>query len=228
MRYNNPCLKQFRPDYLGADRHALKKLRAPVTAKVATLHLWKTKFDLVGFCFLGLFVMASLATAGIVPDGYPVTRYSSLWERSPFTISSVHQDLVPAGFAAGLALVGVAKIGTEDFVILLNKDSQERINVGSKANELGFKLISVEPNADPLKVSVTIQKGSEVAQVKYDQTLLAAQAVPPGNPQPIAPGGQPSAPNPRFIRVPRTLPIPLPYSVQTTTPVPAAGTLPSH
>ena len=126
-----------------------------------------------------LLLPGALAWAGpAAPDGYPVSRYASLWERSPFTIASVRQDVVPEGFASKLVLAGVARIGADDFAILVNKDSQERINVSSEPNGQGMKLLSVEPNADPLKACVTIQKGVEVAVVRYDQALLVATTAP--------------------------------------------------
>jgi hypothetical protein len=164
---------------------------------------------------------ASLARGGVIPDGLPVNRYAALWQHSPFTIASVEQVVVQAGFASKLALVGIARIGSEDIVTLLNKESQERFTVGAKPNDQDLKLVSVEPNADPLKAAATIQKGGEVAKVRFDQSLLAAQAPQnaapnggqqpgPGNGQP--PGIQPPGINPGIntVRVRRTLPIPQP------------------
>jgi len=192
------------------------------------------KFYLYTFVILGLSGISSAAKAGVVPEGYPVERYSALWQRSPFTIASIQQEAVPAGFASKLALVAVAKIGSEDMAILLDKDSQERINVDSGINGKGLKLVSVEPNPDPLKASVTIQKGAEVAKVKYDPSLLAAAGVPPPNnanpvpgqiPPPI-PGQAVSPPLPPVSRVRRTLPIPSPYQAPPVTNVPAPAVPP--
>jgi len=172
----------------------------------------------------GLFLLGMLAKAGPVPEGYPVDRYSTLWKRSPFTIASVQQDAVPDSFASKLALVGVARIGSEDFVILLNKDSQERINVSSITNGQGLKLIAVEANPDPLKASATIQKGTEIANVKYDQTLLAASSVPVpavnvAAPQALPPNGEPPIPHtgPTPVRRHRPLPMPTPYQALSGT-----------
>ncbi|MGB8354682.1 MAG: hypothetical protein WCD79_12385 [Chthoniobacteraceae bacterium] len=197
------------------------------------------KAIILKFGIFGFYCAGALAVAGGIPDGYPVDRYKSLWEHSPFTIASVQQEVVPAGFASKMALVGIAKIGSEDLVILLNKDSQERLNVGPQANEQGIKLISVEPNSDPLKVCVTIQKGSEVAKVKFDPALLSASAAAPNNPGNIQPQqpvpanqGQimppPAGSNPPVVRVRRSLPIPAPYPVQPTSTVPSQGTSQPH
>ena len=179
--------------------------------------------------WVGIICAASFANAGVIPDGFPVNRYVSLWEHSPFTIASVQQEVAPEGFASRLALVGVAKIGSEDVVTLLNKESQERFSVGAKPDAQGLKIVTVEPNADPLKVSVTIQKGGETGRVKFDQTLLAAVQAAPGPPnnvapQNVAPQQQPpnqgpivsNLPMPPLVplRMRRSMPIPTPFSTQ--------------
>ena len=185
------------------------------------------KLNIFRFAIFALCGICSPAKAGVVPDGYPVGRYSSLWEHSPFTIASVQQEVVPAGFASKLALVSVGRIGSADMVILLDKDSQERITVSSDSadNTRGLKLVSIEPDTEPLKASVTIQKGAEVAKVKYDPSLLAATTAPPpvpganGIPQPgqTIPGQPPPPP---MTRVRRTLPIPSPYMAPPVNSVP--------
>jgi hypothetical protein len=163
---------------------------------------------------------AARAEEKAVPQGYAVERYAALWERSPFTTASAVEDAPPA--AAKLALAGLARIGSEDTVTVLNKESQERIIVTQTPNAQGYKLVSVEPNADPLKVVVTLLKGDESIKVRFDPTLLAAQsktAPPPGqNPLPNAnPLGMPTAMpvarplNPGSVeRQVRRPPIPLP------------------
>ena len=176
------------------------------------------------FLFHQLLILACLASpmvrAGVIPVGYSLDRYSSLWKRSPFTIASVQQEVVPAGFASKFALVGLAKIGSEDVVTLLDKESQERIILSSQEGAQDLKLILVERDADPLKTSVTIQKGGETGRVKFDPSLLAA-ANPPSPAAPASAGAQvtPVQPSPQLLRVRRSLPIPSPYQAQPPAPV---------
>ncbi|MGB8352885.1 MAG: hypothetical protein WCD79_03275 [Chthoniobacteraceae bacterium] len=169
------------------------------------------------FFIVAFFCMPQLAGAGDIPQGYSVDRYTSLWKHSPFTIASVEQNTASVGFASKFALVGVGRIGSEDVVTLLNKESLERIVVSSKAGRQDLKLILVEQDADPLKTSVTLQKGDEVGKVKFDQALLAVSNPPssPGNPQASAVppnGGSQTAL--ALLRVRRSLPIPSPYQAQ--------------
>ena len=166
---------------------------------------------------LGCFCICPLAYGGVIPEGYPVDRYQTLWEHSPFTIASVQPDAAPdTGLATKFSLVGFAKNGQETLVILLKKDSQERVFIGSEPNKENLKLVSVEGDAEPAKCVVTVQKGSEVAKLKFDTAFLAAQgSANPGNPSPsgatVPPGnpGQPGSP----LRVQRHLPIPSPVQI---------------
>jgi hypothetical protein len=134
----------------------------------------------------------SFVKADVIPGGFAVDRYSSLWEHSPFTVSSIQQLVIPPGFADKLALVGIIKIGSENMVTLFNKDSLERISVSTNSSPEGMKIVSVELDKDPQKDSVTIQKGDEIAKVKFDKIPAGSGQVAQtaGNPPlaPVSPG----------------------------------------
>ena len=143
---------------------------------------------------------------------------------------SVYHCIDPAGsasaivFADKLTLVGIAKIGNEDIVTLLNKESLERISISSNLNPQGLKIVSVELNTDPLKACVTIKKGDEIAKVQFDKTLAEggkASSTPGNNAAtPPIPSGiarpmviQPHAPiSERVVRIVS----PVPYSGQAS------------
>jgi hypothetical protein len=152
--------------------------------------------------------VAPLCAEDAIPRGYPAERYAVLWERSPFTTASA-ADAVQDEPAAKLALAGVAKIGDEDIVTILNKDSQERTLVTQTANAQGYKLVSIEQNSDPLKVVATLQKGTESLKVRFDPSLLTAQSAQP------QPTGQNPLPNGRSMPMPMP-PQPMPQNVQIT------------
>ena len=139
-----------------------------------------SRFHSFGFLLGGaIFCALSFARGGsAIPDGYPADRYAPLWTHSPFTLASVQQEAAP-GFAQNLAVVGIVRIGSEDWVTLLNKQSQERFIVGAEPDEQGVKVVAVVTDADPLKTRVTIQKGGELATVGFDRTLLATTQTPP-------------------------------------------------
>lgn len=186
--------------------------------------------------FFGIWLWGAFSSAqeAVIPAGFGVDRYASLWEHSPFTIASVQQDATPAGFAEKLALVGVAKIGTENLATVINKDSQERISVSSKPNDQGWKLIAVDSDPDLLKVVATIQSGNETAKVRFDPALIAASAQPQpqppppnvGHPPPSIGGVPPPAPSVVPVRRVRHLPvIPQPSTMPV---VPSYSQPPGH
>lgn len=131
----------------------------------------------IPFLFVALLCVARIAQAGPVPEPQPAEHFSALWQKNPFTIASTEQ--VPqAGFAQNLAVVGIAKIGGESIVTVLNKQTQERFTMDSGGGPQGMKVVSVSMDADPLKASVTIRKGGETATVGFDRALLAMAQSP--------------------------------------------------
>ena len=174
-------------------------------------------------------IFSSASAAGDeVPAGFPVERYSVLWQHSPFTIASVQQTEVPAGFAQNLTVVGIAKIGDKDLVTLLNKQSLERFIVKAEPNAQGMKVLSVENDSDPLKTSVMLQSGGEIAKVGFDKSLIQQnQSAPHADPNAVAQntpvaGQPPSPPADNMPPVPgrrvRRLP-----AIPALNPAPASG-----
>jgi hypothetical protein len=176
----------------------------------------------------GLCCAFSLVRADVVPGGFPADRYASLWEHSPFTTASVQQEAAPPGFADKLTLVGLAKVGDEDIVTLLNKESQERINLSTNKSPQGLKIVSVELNADPMKACVTIQKGNETAKVRFDKsTSGGGQMASVANPVFNNAGVVQSAPNNPQPRVPRPVTVPVSERVvRIISPAPPDGSIP--
>lgn len=176
------------------------------------------------FLFAALWCVARIAWAGPVPEPQPAERYSALWQKNPFTIASV-EDAPQAGFAQNLAVVGIAKIGGEAIVTVLNKQTQERFTMDSSGGPQGMKVVSVSMDTDPLKASVTIRKGGETATVGFDRALLAmtqSPAPPAGVTEqaasPVAPrgfvilGGTNSSPPGAAKKQKRFQPVPIPLT----------------
>lgn len=133
----------------------------------------------LSFALAGDDAVPNAAGDDAVPKGYPVERYAVLWEHSPFTMVSTAPMAPQAGFAQNLAVVGIAKFGDHNLVTLVDRKSMERMTIDTDADAHGIKVVSVETDPDPLKTKVTIQKGSEVATVGFDKSLLAMIQTPP-------------------------------------------------
>lgn len=130
-----------------------------------------------GLCFSVCWAGSlSAADTQTIPTAFPIERYESLWKHSPFTLTSVEETETDQGFGQFFALAGVARIGSDDLVTLLDKRTQERLLISAKLDSRGFQLVSVQSDHDILKVAVKIKKGAEVATLKFDPALLAARA----------------------------------------------------
>src|ERR1700677_3427445 len=185
----------------------------------------RNKFSLL--LWGGLCCAFSLVKGDVLPGGFPADRYSTLWEHSPFTISSIQQEAVPPGLADKLTLVGLAKVCEEDIVTLLNKESMERIYLRTNTSPQGLKIVSVELNADPMKACVTIQKGNETARVVFDTNAPTGGQVAV-SPNPVNnPGAARSFPAPVQPAPPQPATAPVsPRVVRIISPVPPSGNIP--
>ena len=158
----------------------------------------------------------------VIPKGYAVDRYAPLWEHSPFALASVQQETVQASFSQNFAVVGLAKVGNEDLVTVVNKQSMERITLDSTPNAQGIKVVAVESADDVTKLKVTLQKGNETGTITFDRSLLAAgQGAAttvqnsPGTVSPVLGGPNPTASNMPPIptrKLMRPPPLPTPRS----------------
>ena len=130
---------------------------------------WPTKWIVLLPC-AGL---AIAETPTDTPQGYPPDRYESLWKHSPFTLSSVAMEASSLAMDK-LALVGVGKVGTGEFVAVIDRQSQERFTITPKANQQGYRLVTLRLNEDPLKVIATVTRGSETFAVRFDPASVKA------------------------------------------------------
>ncbi len=131
-------------------------------------------------------------TAAEIPKPFPVSRYSALFEKSPFAVATAAPEAAPAAenFATNFVVTGIAKNrGTDSkevyTVFVRSRDLSTRLVLtGDKPSDEGISVVSVEEAAVAAKSSVVLKKGSETGRVEFDQAALAASSG----------GGQPPAP----------------------------------
>lgn len=199
-----------------------------------------------GFCplaLLGILAVQITAASAVlaedpIPAPYPPERYEPIWKKSPFTLSSAAPEATGT-FADNIALVGIFKSEGEVYAAILDKTTQKRELVSSKANDKGIRVLQTESSNERDKVSVILEKNGEKATLRYDMTFLQASAAkaPANQPAvtapntPPVPGGPPPATRPPRRRLissnpngqaspgsPQPIPIPAPKNNQ---PVPA-------
>lgn len=129
-----------------------------------------------------LLFLACGAAFADVPKKQPLTKYSKLWNDSPFTSKPViNNNALEVNPFEDYTLVGVSSIEGGYRVTLLNKKKpDERVFLESAGtNPEGFKILGVEKKpGDPLGTTVRIGKGSQTGLVAFDSKLLALKAVP--------------------------------------------------
>ncbi len=137
-----------------------------------------------------------------VPKKAPLTKYSNLYNNSPFTSKPIIQG--PGEEENPLddyALIGVSPIENSGYrVTLINKKKpEERITVDSGKTGTGFTILGVDREpGDPLGTAVRMKSGSTSGVVKFDEQLLALTPAPQQvTPQPNIPG-QPPQPQPQL------------------------------
>ncbi len=135
---------------------------------------------------------------GLVPPSFPLSRYSGLWENSPFQLESIAPPTVSEGLAQRYALTGIASIDGTPLVFLMERATQQRIMLKKDAEQGGISLVQVDEQKKYDESTATIRRGGEVGVIKFDVSASGAQPMPmptmPGHPGAnIQPQGMPSA-----------------------------------
>lgn len=113
------------------------------------------------------------ADGEIIPKGFDVSRYETLWKTSPFTLASAAAE-GPGGFADQLVLVGFWKLGGSNSVVIRDKQKQTWSTVTQTPNPDGVSLVSIQESNQ--ETTATIKKGEETATLKFDRVQIAATA----------------------------------------------------
>lgn len=134
-----------------------------------------------------------------VPLAYPEDRYLTMWDKNPFLLKTVVVDQKTESFAKDWALRGIMASDGLYHVSILNKvtGKSERLKEGESGKE--FRLVSVNYDKNRRKSSVKVSRGTETAELTYDEGMLSqpvtiqnTQSVTAG--QNAMPGANPGAP----------------------------------
>ena len=161
-------------------------------------------------CLLAILSLAHAENASL-PQPIPEDHYQPIWARSPFTIA-VADDDAPKGT---WALVGLTQDGEGPLVIVLNRQTQERVTVTNQPNQEGFSVETVDFNPDLLQSSARIKTPAGALTVHFDQALTVVSNAAPASNQSPTPGRPASGTPPR-----PPAPGGIPYNVITHTTLP--------
>jgi hypothetical protein len=125
-----------------------------------------------------------------IPSAYPEERYLPVWKKSPFM-----REAAPApeqarkSFSRDFFLSGYVESADETIAYLKNQKTGESIRLTTKGGNSDFRLLTLKKDRDPGKVFVTIEHGTEKADIGYDPAAFAQ----PASPGQGAPAGAPPA-----------------------------------
>lgn len=143
----------------------------------------------------------------IIPKAFPEERYLTMWDKNPFMLKTTAIIQTVESFAKDWALSGISATGGVYTVRIYNKQTGkfERLKEGQDTGS-EFKLVKVSYDKDRTKSKVEVMRGTEKAELTYDDSLLSRPVTvqntmgatgAPGQPPGANPGkpGQPQNPN---------------------------------
>jgi hypothetical protein len=133
----------------------------------------------------------------MLPKGFEVSRYQSIWERNPFTLVTPSLGLATSAFSK-LILVNWLHDKGKDILFVEDTETNEvkKVTKEEGGNSDRLRLIEVVPNKNPSLIIAKLTNGREegIVKFKFDQAQntqvvnpnLAMQRAIPGQ----APNGQ--------------------------------------
>lgn len=151
--------------------------------------------------------MAEGSDEETIPQAFPEDRYLTMWDKNPFMLKTAVITQVKESFAKDWALSGISATGGVYTVRIFNKQTGkfERLKEGQDTGS-EFKLVKVSYDKDRSKSKVEVMRGTEKAELTYDDSLLSRPVTvqntmgatgAPGQAPGTNPGkpGQPQNPN---------------------------------
>jgi hypothetical protein len=130
-----------------------------------------------------------------IPDAFPVARYEASWNKNPFLLKTAAIAQIQESWAKDYVLTSLAEIDGVFRASIKNKVTGESKRlVQGKEGDSEFKIVTVNLQPNKKESSVQIAKGSETADLKYDETQMTAQGRPAQGQPTAARAGMPVLP----------------------------------
>jgi hypothetical protein len=155
-----------------------------------------------------LLAILPCAHAQVIPAGFNVERYASVWERNPFAPATTAAPTVRRSVFDNLYLTSWLIDGDKKAIWVENLDTKEVQRIVAEPNQKSLRLIEMHPNPNPRSVEAVISDGKELGTIKFrydDQppsgSTASAFAQTPAVADPKTSGPQePASPNSRVSR----------------------------
>jgi hypothetical protein len=109
-----------------------------------------------------------------IPHPFDAARYEAAWAKNPFLLKTAAVAQTTVSFAQDWALAGMYRSPSGKITVTLqNKQTNEFQRVTNEDNSGEFQLVEAKFNRNRNEASVVIAKGSQSAELKYDDTLVS-------------------------------------------------------
>jgi len=132
----------------------------------------------------------------VLPTGFPVSRYTAIWEDSPFNreVVKVAAQTIQSSFAQTLVLEGIVNDDTIGPIAYVRDVAEDRplviTNAASEAHP--YTIVTANQTNNPEETKITLTDGKETGEIGYVVTKLTqAIAQPAVAAQPNRPPNQP-------------------------------------
>jgi hypothetical protein len=140
------------------------------------------------FAFL-LGAVPLFADDAVLPTGYPVTRYTDIWENSPFNreVVKAAAKTMENSFAGSLVLEGLVTDDTLGPIAYVRDVREDKpiVITREKSGAHPFTIVSATQVANPEETKVTVTDGTETGEIGYVVAKLT-QAIAAPAPSPAA------------------------------------------
>lgn len=138
---------------------------------------------MIGGVFLASALVAVAGAEEVIPQAASAGRYAAMREHCPFAIATLVAAPAPAqpSFAANWYVSGIARVGETDFVSVKARDLSSQFSLFGREPDVksGVSLVSIEWVEGLGKSVVTIQKGTELAKLEFNESVVHGQAQKP-------------------------------------------------
>jgi len=107
----------------------------------------------------------------VLPTSHPVSRYTEIWENSPFNreVVKVVEQAISSSFAQTLTLEGVVNDNTRGAIAYVrdNAENQPIVITSAKSESHPYTIVSANLVNNPEETKVTITDGKETGEIGY-------------------------------------------------------------
>lgn len=118
-----------------------------------------------------------------LPTGFPVTRYTAIWENSPFNreVVAAAVKTIESSFAQSLVLEGVINDDVKGPVAYVRDKREDKslVITSAKTDSHPYTIVSANQSRRPEETKITITDGNETGEIGFEVAALTQAIAQP-------------------------------------------------